>query len=454
MEFEELNVFLGDRLTTSKAIRLEHSQDESWHLPKNIPDAITYPETSKEVSKIIKFASKNNIPVIPFGTGTALEGHIHALKGGITINSSKMNKIIELNNSDMDCRVQAGVTRKELNDYIRDTGLFFPVDPGANASIGGMCATRASGTTTVKYGTIREQVMGLEVVMPDGKIIKTGTRARKSAAGYDLSHLMLGSEGTLGFITEINLKLHGRPEAISAGVCTFKDLKGAIDTVIESIQVGLPLSRIELLDEVQIKAINQYKKVSHEIGPTLFVEIQGMPLSVKEQSEIFRDIAEANNILKFQWSDRSEEIEVLWSARHDAYYAALALAPGKKAFTTDICVPISNLTDCIIETKKDIEQSNIIAPIVGHVGDGNFHLIMLLDPENKKEVSEAKHLNDKLVNRALKMEGTSTGEHGIGIGKKEFLKTEQGLSVEIMSQIKKAIAPKNIMNPGKIFDIN
>ena len=365
-----------------------------------------------------------------------------------------MNKIIELNNSDMDCRVQAGVTRKELNDYIRDTGLFFPVDPGANASIGGMCATRASGTTTVKYGTIREQVMGLEVVMPDGKIIKTGTRARKSAAGYDLSHLMLGSEGTLGFITEINLKLHGRPEAISAGVCTFKDLKGAIDTVIESIQVGLPLSRIELLDEVQIKAINQYKKVSHEIGPTLFVEIQGMPLSVKEQSEIFRDIAEANNILKFQWSDRSEEIEVLWSARHDAYYAALALAPGKKAFTTDICVPISNLTDCIIETKKDIEQSNIIAPIVGHVGDGNFHLIMLLDPENKKEVSEAKHLNDKLVNRALKMEGTSTGEHGIGIGKKEFLKTEQGLSVEIMSQIKKAIDPKNIMNPGKIFDIN
>ena len=454
MEYDELKGFLGDRLTTSKAIRLEHSHDESWHLPENIPDAITYPETSEEVSKIIKFAYQNDIPVIPFGTGTALEGHVHALKGGITINSSKMNQIIELNNSDMDCRVQAGVTRKELNDYIRDTGLFFPVDPGANASIGGMCATRASGTTTVKYGTIREQVMGLEVVMPDGKIIKTGTRARKSAAGYDLSHLMLGSEGTLGFITEINLKLHGRPEAVSAGVCTFKDLKGAIDTVIESIQIGLPLSRIELLDEVQIKAINEYKKTSHEIGPTLFVEIQGMPLSVKEQSEIFRDIANTNNILKFQWSDRSEEIEILWGARHDAYYAALALAPGKKAFTTDICVPISNLTDCIIETKKDIEQSNIIAPIVGHVGDGNFHLIMLLDPENKKEVSEAKQLNDKLVNRALRMEGTSTGEHGIGIGKKEFLKTEQGLSVEIMSQIKKAIDPKNIMNPGKIFDIN
>ena len=454
MEFDELKGFLGDRFTTSRAIRIEHSHDESWHVPKNIPDAITYPNNTNEVSKIISFAYKKNIPVIPFGTGTALEGHTHALKGGITINSSNMNQVIELNNADMDCRVQAGITRKELNNYIKDTGLFFPVDPGADASLGGMCATRASGTNTVRYGTIREQVMGLEVVMPDGKIINTGTRARKSAAGYDLTHLMLGSEGTLGFITEINLKLHGRPEAISAGVCTFKDLKGAVDTVIDSIQIGLPLSRIELLDEVQIKAINQYKKASHEVGPTLFVEIQGTPLGVKEQSEIFKEIANTNNALKFQWSDRSEEIEVLWSARHDAYYAALSLAPGKKAFTTDICVPISKLTDCIIETKKDIEKSNIIAPIVGHVGDGNFHLIMLLDPENEKEVSEAKLLNDKLVNRALKMEGTSTGEHGIGIGKKEYLKIEQGLSIEVMSQIKKAIDPKNIMNPGKIFEIN
>ena len=454
MGFGELKDFLGDRLTTSKAIRLEHSHDESWHVPKNIPDAITYPETSEEVSKIICFANKNSIPVIPFGTGTALEGHTHALKGGITINSSNMNQVVELNKADMDCRVQAGITRKELNNYIKDTGLFFPVDPGADASLGGMCATRASGTNTVRYGTIREQVLGLEVVMPDGKIINTGTRARKSAAGYDLTHLMLGSEGTLGFITEINLKLHGRPEAISAGVCTFNDLKGAVDTVIESIQIGLPLSRIELLDEVQISAINQYKKTSHEIAPTLFVEIQGTPLGVKEQSEIFKEIANANNALKYQWSHRSEEIETLWSARHDAYYAALSLAPGKKAFTTDICVPISKLANCILETKKDIQNSSIIAPIVGHVGDGNFHLIMLLDPDNKEEVSEAKLLNDKLVNRAIRMEGTSTGEHGIGIGKKEYLKIEQGLSVEVMSQIKKAIDPKNIMNPGKIFEVN
>jgi len=454
MNLDELEDFFGNRLTTSKSIRLEHSRDESWHIPSNIPDAIIFPETTEEVSRIIKFAYKNNFPVIPFGTGTALEGHVHAVNGGITINSINMNRIIEVNNDDMDCRVQAGVTRKDLNEYLRDSGLFFPVDPGANASIGGMCATRASGTNTVKYGTIREQVIGLEVVMPDGQIINTGTRARKSAAGYDLTHLMLGSEGTLGFISEISLRLHGRPEAISAGVCSFSDLKGAVDTVIEAVQVGLPLSRIELLDEAQIVAINKYKNTNHKEVPTLFVEIQGSPLGIKEQSEKFKEISESNNILNYDWSDRSEEIEKLWSARHDAYYAALNLAPGKKAFTTDICVPISQLTECILETKKDIEDSNIIAPIVGHVGDGNFHLIMLLDPDDKNEVKEAKLLNDKLVNRALKMQGTSTGEHGIGIGKKDYLKVELGNSVEVMSQIKKAIDPTNIMNPGKIFEIN
>lgn len=454
MNLNELEDFFGNRLTTSKSIRLEHSRDESWHIPSNIPDAVVFPETTEEVSRTIKFAYKNNIPVIPFGTGTALEGHVHAVNGGITINSANMNRIIEVNNDDMDCRVQAGVTRKDLNEFLRDSGLFFPVDPGANASIGGMCATRASGTNTVKYGTIREQVIGLEVVMPDGQIINTGTRARKSAAGYDLTHLMLGSEGTLGFISEISLRLHGRPEAVSAGVCSFSDLKGAVDTVIEAIQVGLPLSRIELLDEAQIAAINKYKNTKHKELPTLFVEIQGSPLGIKEQSEKFKEISESNNILNYDWSDRSEEIEKLWSARHDAYYAALNLAPGKKAFTTDICVPISQLTECILETKKDIEDSNIIAPIVGHVGDGNFHLIMLLDPEDKNEVKEAKLLNDKLVNRALRMQGTSTGEHGIGIGKKDYLKVEQGNSVEVMSQIKKAIDPTNIMNPGKIFEIN
>ena len=451
MDLSELEKVSGDRLVTSEAIRSQHSHDESWHVPENIPDAVIFPNTSEEVAKIIDYASKNNIPVIPFGTGTALEGHVHAVNGGITIDSRNMNKIIQVNIEDMDCRVQAGVTREELNSFLRDTGLFFPVDPGANASIGGMCSTGASGTNTVKYGTIREQVIGLEVIMPDSKIIQTGSRARKSSAGYDLTHLMLGSEGTLGFISEISLRLHGRPEAISAGVCSFLELDGAVNTVIEAIQIGLPLSRIELLDELQIKAINQFKKTSHEEKPTLFIEIHGTPLGVREQIEKFEDIAKENNLIKFNWSDQQEEIDELWSARHSALYAALNLAPGKKSFTTDICVPISSLTECILETKKDLESSNIIAPIVGHVGDGNFHLILLLDPEDKDEVNEAKEINDRLIARALKMGGTCTGEHGIGLGKKDHLRKEKGISLEVMSQIKKALDPNNIMNPGKIF---
>ena len=451
MDLSELENLFGDRLVTSESVRSQHSHDESWHIPENLPDAVIFPETSNEVSRIISFAFKNNIPVIPFGAGTALEGHVHAVNGGITIDSRNMNKVIQVNMEDMDCRVQAGVTREELNSFLRDTGLFFPVDPGANASIGGMCSTGASGTNTVKYGTIREQVIGLEVIMPDGKIIQTGSRARKSSAGYDLTHLMLGSEGTLGFISEISLRLHGRHEAIYAGVCSFSELDGAVNTVIEAIQIGLPLSRIELLDELQIKAINQYKKTSHEEKPTLFIEIHGTPLGVREQIEKFEEIAKENSLINFNWSDQQEEIDKLWSARHSALYAALSLAPGKKSFTTDICVPISSLTECILETKKDLESSTIIAPIVGHVGDGNFHLILLLDPENEDEVNEAKDINDRLVTRALKMGGTCTGEHGIGLGKKDHLRKEKGISLDVMSKIKKALDPNNIMNPGKIF---
>jgi D-lactate dehydrogenase (cytochrome) len=452
MDLSELENYFGERLITSESVREQHSHDESWHIPENIPDAVIFPETTEEISKIMTYASDNNIPVVPFGAGTALEGHVHAVNGGITINSINMNKIIEVNLEDMDCRVQAGVTREDLNTFLRDTGLFFPVDPGANASIGGMCSTGASGTNTVKYGTIREQVMDLEVVMSDGQIIKTGSRARKSSAGYDLTHLMLGSEGTLGFITEITLKLHGRPEAVSAGVCSFSDLAGAVDTVIEAIQICLPLSRIELLDELQMQAINEYKKTSHEEKPTLFIEIQGTPLGVREQIEKFEEIAKDHNLINFHWSDRQEEIDSLWSARHGALYAALNLAPGKKAITTDVCVPISSLTKCILDTKKDLESSSIIAPIVGHVGDGNFHLILLLDPENQDEVKEAKGINERLIKRALEMKGTCTGEHGIGLGKKEYLRIEKGVSsVNVMSQIKKALDPNGIMNPGKIF---
>ena len=445
MDLSKLENLFGDRLVTSEAIRSQHSHDESWHIPENIPDAVVFPETSEEVSSIISFASKNNIPVIPFGTGTALEGHVHAVNGGITIDSSKMNKIIKVNMEDMDCRIQAGVTREDLNSFLRDTGLFFPVDPGANASIGGMCSTGASGTNTVKYGTIREQVIGLEVVMPDGKIIQTGSRARKSSAGYDLTHLMLGAEGTLGFISEVSLRLHGRPEAVSAGVCSFSELDGAVNTVIEAIQIGLPLSRIELLDELQIKAINQYKKTIYEEKPTLFIEIHGTPLGVREQIEKFEEIAKENSLINFNWSDQQEEIDKLWSARHSALYAALSLAPGKKSFTTDICVPISSLTECILETKKDLEASNIIAPIVGHVGDGNFHLILLLDPENKDEVNEAKEINDRLIARALKMGGTCTGEHGIGLGKKEHLRIEKGISVDAVSYTHLTLPTKRIV---------
>ena len=451
MDLSKLEKIFGERLVTSKAVRIQHSHDESWHVPNSIPDAVIFPESSNEVSIILKFANERRIPIIPFGAGTSLEGQVHALKGGITINSIYMNKIKEINLEDMDCKVQPGVTREDLNLSLRDTGLFFPIDPGANASIGGMCSTGASGTNTVKYGTIKQQVMGLKVVMPDGEIIKTGSRARKSSAGYDLTQLMLGSEGTLGYITEIDLKLYGRPEAISAGVCNFKNLDGAVNTVIKAIQIGLPLSRIELLDEVQIKAINKYKSTNHDEKPTLFIEIHGSPLGVKEQIQQFQMISKENDSIKFDWSDQQTEIDRLWSSRHNAYYAALNLCPGKKAFTTDVCVPISSLTECILETKRDVEASNIIAPIVGHVGDGNFHLILLLNPEDKDEVSEAKKINDNLVERALKMKGTSTGEHGIGIGKKDFLKTEKGNSINIMSQIKRSIDPNNIMNPGKIF---
>lgn len=451
MDLSKLENFFGERFVTSESVRKQHSYDESWHIPNNLPDAVVFPETALEVSKIISFANEEGIPVIPFGAGTSLEGQVHALNGGITINSVNMNKITEVNLDDMDCKVQPGVTREDLNTFLRETGLFFPVDPGANASIGGMCATGASGTNTVKYGTIRQQVMGLEIVLPDGKIIKTGSRARKSSAGYDLTNLMLGSEGTLGFISQIDLKLHGRPEAISAGVCSFENLSGAVDTVINAIQIGLPLSRIELLDEVQISAINKYKNTSHEEKPTLFIEIHGSPLGVKEQIEQFREISKENNLIKFAWSDKQSEIDKLWSSRHNAYYAALNLCPGKKAFTTDVCVPISCLTKCILDTKQDIVSSELIAPIVGHVGDGNFHLILLINPEDIEEVNEAKKINDRLVERAIKMGGTSTGEHGIGIGKKNFLRIEKGMSVDLMSQIKNAIDPKNIMNPGKIF---
>jgi D-lactate dehydrogenase (cytochrome) len=449
---EQLRALLGARLSTSAAVREQHGHDESYH-PTHAPDAVAFAESTEEVAEIVKICAAHKRPVIPFGTGTSLEGHVAALHGGVSIDVTRMNRILEVNEADLDCRVQPGVTRKQLNEYLRDTGLFFPIDPGADASLGGMAATRASGTNAVRYGTMRETVLGLTVVLADGRVIRTGGRARKSAAGYDLTRLMVGSEGTLGVITELRLRLFGIPEAISAAVCSFATLGGAVDTVITTIQMGIPVARIELLDEVQMDAINRYSKLDYPVQPTLFLEFHGSAASAAEQAETVQAIAAENGGGDFRWTGRTEERNKLWQARHDAAYACLALRPGAKAWATDVCVPISRLAECILETKSDIEGSPLIAPLVGHVGDGNFHLVFLIDPDEPDELAEAERLNERLVLRALAMGGTCTGEHGIGCGKIDFLVAEHGEAVSVMRQIKQALDPDNIMNPGKMLRV-
>ena len=376
-----------------------------------------------------------------------------ALHGGVSIDLSRMNEVLEVHAEDMDCRVQAGVTRKQLNAYLRDTGLFFPIDPGADASLGGMTATRASGTNAVRYGTMRENVLGMTVVLADGRVIQTGGRARKSAAGYDLTRLFVGSEGTLGVITDVRLRLHGIPEAVSAAVCSFDTLEGAINSVILTIQSGVPVARIELLDEVQMDAINRYSKLDFPVLPTLFFEFHGTPRGVQEQAETVGGIAAGFGGSQFRWETKPEERNKLWQARHDAYYAVLALRPGAKGWATDVCVPISRLAECILETKRDIEESGLLAPIVGHVGDGNFHLSFVIDPDDKEEMARAETLNEHMVMRALAVGGTCTGEHGIGIGKMAFLRAEHGDAVAVMRTIKLALDPQNLMNPGKVLQI-
>ena len=446
---DELSALLGARFSTSEAVRQQHGTDESYHAP-HAPDGVAFAQSTEEVAEIVKICAGHGCPVIPFGTGTSLEGHIAALNGGITIDLSAMDQVLEVNAEDLDCRVQAGVTRKQLNTHLRDTGLFFPIDPGADASLGGMTATRASGTNAVRYGTMRETVLGLTVVLADGRIVKTGGRARKSAAGYDLTRLLVGSEGTLGVITEVQLRLFGIPEAISAAVCPFETLEGAVNTVIATIQMGVPVARIELLDEVQMDASNRYSGLDYPVQPTLFFEFHGSPASVAEQAETVGEIAGAEGGGDFRWTAEQEDRGKLWKARHDAYYADLALRPGAKGWATDVCVPISRLAQCILETKADIEASDILAPIVGHVGDGNFHLAMVIDPDDQDEVARATALNDRMVLRALAMGGTCTGEHGIGYGKIDVLRAEQGEAVAVMAQIKQALDPDNIMNPGKV----
>jgi D-lactate dehydrogenase (cytochrome) len=446
----ELRGLLGERLSTVAAIRERHGHDESYHAGA-APDAVAFAHSTEEVAAIVKACAAACVPVIPFGVGTSLEGHVAALEGGICIDLSQMNRVLAVNAEDLDVRVEAGVTRKQLNAHLRDTGLFFPIDPGADATLGGMAATRASGTNAVRYGTMRENVLGLTVVLADGRVVRTGGRARKSAAGYDLTRLFIGSEGTLGVITEVALRLYGIPEAIAAAVASFPTIDGAVDTVIQTIQTGVPIARIELLDDVQMDAINRYAKLDYPVQPTLFFEFHGTNAGVAEQSEMVQSIARENGGGGFRWTAKAEERSQLWQARHDAFYAALALRPGAGGWPTDVCVPISRLAECLLETKRDIVASGLLAPIVGHVGDGNFHLTFVIDPEDKAEMARAAALNERMVMRALALGGTCTGEHGVGYGKIDLLSAEHGEAVSVMRQVKRALDPQGIMNPGKIL---
>jgi D-lactate dehydrogenase (cytochrome) len=445
-----LGGLLGERFTLAAAVRAQHGKDESYHAAAP-PDAVAFVRSTEEVQAVVKACAEHRVPVIAFGTGTGLEGHVAALHGGVTIDLSQMNRILAVHEGDLDVQIEAGVTRKQLNAHLRDSGLFFPIDPGADASLGGMAATRASGTNAVRYGTMRENVLGLTVVLSDGSVIKTGGRARKSAAGYDLTRVFVGSEGTLGVITEVTLRLYGIPQAISAAVCAFPTIEDAVNTVIETIQSGIPVARIELLDEVQLDAINRYSKLDYAVQPTLFFEFHGTEAGVMEQVEMVKALTTEHGGSAFRWATQAEDRNKLWQARHNAYYAALALRPGAKGWATDVCVPISRLADCISETKREIRESKMLAPLVGHVGDGNFHLTYVIDPNDPAEMETAQRLNERMVHRALAMGGTCTGEHGVGYGKIDFVEAEHGPAVDAMRRIKRAFDPDNIMNPGKIL---
>lgn len=448
----ELQRLLGARLETSTSVRQHHAHDESFHLPAP-PDAVAFPKSTSEVSEIVRICMRHHMPMLPFGTGTAMEGGVNAYQGGLSIDLSLMNKVLSISPDDMDCIVQAGVTRKQLNEELRHQGLFFSVDPGADASIGGMAATRASGTNAVRYGTMREVVLSLTVVMADGKIVKTSSRARKSAAGYDLTRLFVGSEGTLGIICEVVLRLHAIPEAISAAVCAFSSLEGAVETVIRTIQMGVPIARVELLDAVAIDAVNRYSNKDYPLLPHLFLEFHGTHSSVKEQAEIVNELAAESQGSNFSWALNTEDRNALWQARHDFAYAACAMRPNAKIFSTDVCVPISQLTDCILETVEDIRKTGFSMPIAGHVGDGNFHVVPAVDPTNADEMEIIEAFHERLILRALRMGGTCTGEHGIGQGKKSYLMEELPAGVELMKMIKCALDPDNLMNPGKVLDL-
>jgi len=449
----ELRGLLGSRANDAASVREHHSHGESYHTPA-APDIVCFPHTSDEVAAIVRVAAAHRLPIIPFGAGTSLEGHVNAIRGGVSIDLREMNRIVRVSIEDLDTTVEAGVTRLQLNKALNNTGLTFPVDPGADATIGGMTATRASGTTAVRYGTMRENVLGLTVVLADGTLIRTGTRARKSSAGYDLTRLFVGSEGTLGVITEVTLRLHPLPEAVSAAVCSFESIQGAVETVIATIQLGIPVARIELLDEIQLDAVNRYSKTSYPVAPTLFFEFHSdSARHVADQAEAVQALAAERGGRGFQWATHLEDRARLWQARHDALYAALALRPGSRGWTTDVCVPISRLAECVVETKQDNAGAPFPICLVGHAGDGNFHLIYVLDPANPAELEEARRLNERMVLRALAMDGTCSGEHGVGIGKMKFLEREHGAGLGVMRTIKRALDPDNRMNPGKMVEI-
>ena len=442
----------GDHVSYSEAIRSQHGQSEA-HYAARLPDAVVFAENKEDVVFVVRLCSAHDIKLTAYGAGTSMEGNAIPLHGGISLDMSRMNRILRVNAEDFDVVVEPGVTRNALNNHLRDQGLFFPVDPGADATIGGMASTRASGTNAVRYGTMREAVLGLRVVTADGREIRTARRARKSAAGYDLTRLFVGAEGTLGIITEVTLRLHPIPEVISSAVCSFETLEGAAATVIQAIQCGVPLARAEILDDVTMGAVNRWAKLDYPEKTTLFFEFHGSQSAVAEQVETVKELATENGGGGFQWSNLPEERARLWKARHEAYYAAVNLRPGAVGWSTDVCVPISRLPECIAETKRDLEAASIPGAILGHVGDGNFHVIFSLDPAAPHEMEEAGAINARLVARALAMDGTCTGEHGIGLGKQDALVDELGDSVDVMRQIKRALDPRGIFNPGKIFAV-
>jgi D-lactate dehydrogenase (cytochrome) len=450
---EALRQRFGERCSTAQAVREQHGRDES---PFDVrpPDLVVFCESTQEVAAVVKLASEHAVPVIPYGAGSSLEGHLLAVQGGISIDLSRMKRVLRVNAEDLTVTVEAGVTRMQLNEEIRHTGLFFPIDPGADASLGGMAATRASGTNAVRYGTMRENVLGLTVVTASGEVIHTGTRARKSSAGYDLTRLFVGSEGTLGVMTEITLRLYPQPEALSAAVCHFPSIAAAVATTIQIIQMGVPIARCELLDANAVRAVNRHDKLSLRESPMLLMEFHGSSASVKEQAEIVQEIAREQGGEDFEWATTPEERTRLWTARHHAYFAGLQMKPGSRTVTTDTCVPISRLADCLLDTVAEVEATGLPYYIVGHVGDGNFHVAYLIDPHKPEERDTAERLNQQLVQRALRLEGTCTGEHGIGLHKMGFLVDEAGAgAVEMMRTLKRALDPKNILNPGKIFTL-